>query len=380
MSNEVEPHQASSESTWTPTRPNSRNGCSAWPTSTRATRAANGAPTNSPSSSRKLRWKSLPSGSTPRAASCNRHPRRSVRAPALRWRHGASARTSPLARLLLRASFWRSDGNRSAKRRMRGVVGELDVLEAVVEEARGLPLKDQPRQRARLAGELDIGLLEVVDVEVAVASRPDELARQEPALRGNEVGEQRVGRDVERDAEEDVGAALIELAGEASVGDVELEQQVARRELHFRELGDVPGGDDQPARVRIAADLGDDVRHLVDGPSVGRRPASPLAAVDRPELAVGIRPLVPDRHARRLQRANVGLAAQKPQELVHDRLRVQLLRRDERETLREVEAHLVAEYRQRPGAGAVALAMTVVADMAHEVEIGLHAAGARAEE
>ncbi len=36
---------------------------------------------------------------------------------------------------------------------------------------------------------------------------------------------------------------------------------------------------------------------------------------------------------------------------------------------REIEAHLVAEHRQRAGAGAVVLAVTVVAHVAHEIEV-----------
>ncbi len=39
---------------------------------------------------------------------------------------------------------------------------------------------------------------------------------------------------------------------------------------------------------------------------------------------------------------------------------------------RQVEAHLVAEHRQRAGPGAVVLAVAVLAHVAHELEIGLH--------
>ncbi len=76
---------------------------------------------------------------------------------------------------------------------------------------------------------------------------------------------------------------------------------------------------------------------------VGQR--APLHAVDRTELARGIRPLVPDRDAVLLQPPDVRLAAQEPQQLVRDRLEVHALRRDEREALREVEADLAAERR-----------------------------------
>ena len=55
----------------------------------------------------------------------------------------------------------------------------------------------------------------------------------ESGLLGHHVGEQRVAGDVERNAEEHVGAALVQLAGELAVGDVELEESVARRQGHL---------------------------------------------------------------------------------------------------------------------------------------------------
>jgi hypothetical protein len=45
---------------------------------------------------------------------------------------------------------------------------------------------------------------------------------------------------------------------------------------------------------------------------------------------------------------------------------MQLLGSDERKALTEVEAHLVAEYAQRSGAGSIVLAGAVVTHMAHE--------------
>ena len=67
----------------------------------------------------------------------------------------------------------------------------------------------------QLAGELQIDLLEVVLVDVAAG--PDEFADVEVALLREHVGEQGVG-DVERHAEEEVGAALVELARQAGPG------------------------------------------------------------------------------------------------------------------------------------------------------------------
>ena len=69
-----------------------------------------------------------------------------------------------------------------------------------------------------LAGQLDVGLLEVIQVEMGVAERVDEVADLEVADLGHQMGQQRVRGDVERDTEEDVGRALVELAGQPAVG------------------------------------------------------------------------------------------------------------------------------------------------------------------
>ena len=47
-----------------------------------------------------------------------------------------------------------------------------------------------------------------------VAEGVDEIADLEPAFARDEMGQQRVARDVERHAEKQVGRALVELAGE----------------------------------------------------------------------------------------------------------------------------------------------------------------------
>ena len=194
------------------------------------------------------------------------------------------------------------------------------------------------------------------------------------ALLREHVRQERVARDVERDAEEDVGAALVDLAAQAfAARHVELEERVARREGHPRNLRDVPGAHDDPPRVRVLAEQPHDLRDLVDVAAVGGRPAPPLHAVDRAELAVRIRPFVPDRDAVLLQPADVRLAAQEPEQLVRDGREVHLLRRHEREALGQVEAHLVAEHAHRAGPGAVVLRHAGREDVAHEVLVLGHA-------
>jgi hypothetical protein len=90
-------------------------------------------------------------------------------------------------------------------------------------------------------------LLEVVHVEVRVAEGVDEIAGLEARHLRHHLREQRVARDVERDAKEDVGAALVELAAELSVGDEELEESVAWRQRHLVHFRRIPSRDDVAA-------------------------------------------------------------------------------------------------------------------------------------
>ena len=123
----------------------------------------------------------------------------------------------------------------------------------------------EARQRQWFAGELFARLIEMVAVKVAIAARPDEISDLEIALLRDHVRQQCIGGDVERHAQEEVGAALVQLAAEAAVGrDVELEQRVAGRQGHLVGLPRVPARDDQAPAGGVAADLLDDPADLVD--------------------------------------------------------------------------------------------------------------------
>ena len=121
------------------------------------------------------------------------------------------------------------------------VVLEEEVLVLVVEDALRLPSELQRRVRVRLARQLLAHLLVVVVVNVAIATRPDEVARFQPRLLRDHQRQERVARDVERNAEEQIGAALVELARQLAIRHVELEQCMARRECHLRDVGRVVG-------------------------------------------------------------------------------------------------------------------------------------------
>ena len=96
--------------------------------------------------------------------------------------------------------------------RVRFVVQDFEVFELVVENAFGTTLDCQPGQRQWLALQLFVGLLEVVAVKVAIAARPDEIADTEVRMLSEHMGQKRVGSNIERHAEENIAAALIQLA------------------------------------------------------------------------------------------------------------------------------------------------------------------------
>src|SRR5574337_1033406 len=198
-------------------------------------------------------------------------------------------------------------------RRVRIVTLDGDVLVAEVEHRAYRRIELQPRQRPRFATQLQARLLDMVVVQVRITQGMHEIAH-------------------------------------------------------------VPGADDQPARIGVAPNLPDHPADLVDRATVDGGPGAPLPPVDRTELAMFIGPFVPDAHAVLFQVGDVGVAAQEPDQLVHDRLQVQLLGGDQRKTLRKIETHLPAEHAARAGAGAVRLFGAMSEDVLKQIEIGTHQA------
>src|SRR5690606_20915835 len=113
--------------------------------------------------------------------------------------------------------------------RMVLVTHDLEVFEFVVEEGVGTSPDVQLRIRKRGARQLKFDLVEMIGVQVAVASGPDEVADFKITLLRHHVGEQGIARDIEWHTEKNIGAALVELAGQLAVSHIELEEGVARR-------------------------------------------------------------------------------------------------------------------------------------------------------
>ena len=116
---------------------------------------------------------------------------------------------------------------------------------------------------------------------MGVAERVHEIAGCQAGYFGHHQGQQRIAGNVERHAKKDICRALIELAGELTVRDVELEQAVARRQRHVRNIGWVPCRDDNAAAVRVGFQLVHNISNLIDGAAIRLGPAAPLFAVNR---------------------------------------------------------------------------------------------------
>src|SRR5262249_48041039 len=123
---------------------------------------------------------------------------------------------------------------------------------------------------------------------------------------------------------------------------------------------------------RIAPDRGNQIGDLINCLAVARGPRPPLLAIDRTEITMFVRPFVPDPNPVIVEIFDVGIAGQKPEQLVDNGFDVQLLGREQRKALRQVEPRLVAEYRQRTGPGAVVLLHAVGENVLHQVEVLTH--------
>ena len=176
----------------------------------------------------------------------------------------------------------------------------------------------------------------MVVVDVAVAAGPDEFARFQAGLLRDHHRQQRIRSDVERHPDEHVARTLVQLAAEPPVGHVELEQGVAGRQRHVLDLGRVPCADHHTTGVGVVADQVEDIADLVDGAirvfGSRRGPAAPLHTVHGTEVAILVRPVIPDVHVVLLQPAHVAAALEEPQQLVCQSLEEHGLGGEQRES------------------------------------------------
>ena len=252
------------------------------------------------------------------------------------------------------------------------VVEELEVLETEGKEVLDVRIDPHDWELTGVTGQLLTRLVDMVEVKVDVPESVDEVSRLEVADLRDHHREQGVRRDVEWHAEEGVGRPLVELAAQAAILHMELEQAMARGQGHLLDEGGIPGTHDVAPAVRVVLDSVDELYDLVGMASAGVGPGPPLVAVNGTEVAVLVGPLIPDADPILLEVGDVGVALQEPQELVDDAAQVQLLGRQDGKTLRQVETHLVAEQAEGTGSGPIGTLLPLVEELLQQVEILLH--------
>ena len=92
---------------------------------------------------------------------------------------------------------------------MRRVAAQHKIIEAEVENIFDGAIERHGRQGATVAGQLLAGLIEVIRVKMCIAQRVYEITQLEPSHLRDHHCQQRIRRDIERDAEKNICAALI---------------------------------------------------------------------------------------------------------------------------------------------------------------------------
>ena len=205
------------------------------------------------------------------------------------------------------------------------------------------PLDSQLRKLSRFPRQLFFQRVDVVDVDVAVAHRMRQRPRNEVRREGEHVGQQRVGGDVEGDAEAHVVGALVEQAVQDSLGfgfggaagavgmavrtvgrggvvrvlllllllfllpflppvdpprrirelHVKLRKHMTRRQRHLAQIRHVPRTQNDPSVIRVVLQLPDDLSDLIHAfarviclrVDVFGSEMPPLEPVDRTQVA-----------------------------------------------------------------------------------------------
>jgi hypothetical protein len=199
------------------------------------------------------------------------------------------------------------------------VPDEFEIFEFEVVDIFDGRIQFQPRQWTEFAGELFARLFEMVLVKVEIAKCVNEIARHKLDGLRNHHCEERIRSDVERNTEEKIAAALVQLATQFAVLHVKLKEQVTGWQCHFRNLGRVPSAYDKAPALWVGFDFRDQVIDLIHVHAVCTSPIPPLRTINAAKLAIFVSPFIPNCDAVLVQVANVCVTAQKPKQFVDDR-------------------------------------------------------------
>src|SRR4030095_7064832 len=123
---------------------------------------------------------------------------------------------------------------------------------------------------------------------------------------------------------------------------------------------------------RVLANGLHNLRDLINRPPIRRAPIAPLRAVNTSEISLCVCPFIPNGHSIFPKVADVGFAAEEPEEFVKNRASVKLLRREQRKSLGEIVADLRTKNGISTRAGPIGLVLAVVEHVTEQIEVGLH--------
>src|SRR5579863_468004 len=110
------------------------------------------------------------------------------------------------------------------------------------------------RQRIRLTAQLQFRLLQMVVVQMHIPEGVNKLSRCQITNLRHHQRQQGITGDIERDPEEHIRTALIQLTAQPPIRDIELEQRMTRHQRHLGQISYIPCADDQPPAVRCLSD------------------------------------------------------------------------------------------------------------------------------
>ena len=255
---------------------------------------------------------------------------------------------------------------------MAFIASDQEILIGIAVNRAWFSRQNKARQRLRLARQLQPRLIHMVGIKMAITARPDELPHFQSRLLRQHMSEQRIGRNVERHAEKHICTTLIKLQRQLPIADPCLKQTVARGESHPVHFARVPSRHYLAARRGVGFKSVNQRFDLIDAAAVGSFPMTPLLTVNRPKIAIVVRPIIPDADLIFGEPFGIRVAVQKPQQFIDDGAQMQFLRRDQRKTMCQVETHLVAKDRPGANAGAVLLFNPVVKDVLHQIKVSAH--------
>jgi len=203
----------------------------------------------------------------------------------------------------------------------------------------------------------------MVQIYMSITQCMDKFTCLKPCMLCHHHQEERIRGNVKGNSQEDIGTSLVELTGKFPIGNVKLEEDVAWRKCHIVQLTYVPGTNYMPPGIGVLLNRIQHLAYLVDMCPIRCRPASPLVPIYMAQLSIFIGPFIPDLYPMVVEVSCIGIAIEKPEQLMNDGFQVKFFGGHQWETILQVKAHLVTKSTYGTGPCTVLLAGSVLQHM-----------------